>query len=627
MTLPRPGSLVSRRLALLLAAASALALAALLWASRLDDLAGAFLGRTHVDAYGSQWFYWFVDRQVGRHASFAHTDLFFFPHGKDVYLHTGSNVLDALVAVPFRRLLGPVLGYNVFVVSGLLASGCAFYALARDFTEDRLAAAVGAVLFAFAPYALLELAEGRPTQAILALPVLYVRYLWRTGLRRGVNAPILAGVLLALVGYQYWYYAVFGALLGLGLGAWYLVRPPPGSGGRWALAGRTLLVGGVAVALAAPGAGPLLVAAAQAGTDVPGLLDVDRWTWAHTPPVTVEERWVGLLLWQPFQFAAGTWSHLRATGEDRFVREMHWTPWVLVPLTAAALVRPGRLPRGPLLLLLALCTLVAMGPRVWVGAHALPNPPYIALAKVFSPLQRLWWPGRCYAFVAVLLGLAAVQGLALARRRPRLGAALSLAVVAAWAGHLHQERIVPFPTWDARVPSGYRCLAEGPPGALIELPYAASDAHVYYQTLHGRPILGGMIENNPSFTPPETSALLRDNGWLAELLRITGTTHEVTAWSEADREAIRDLGFRYVILQKDAFTATDGSGSFHAEVARTRQRQVRKALLPLLGEPVFEDVRTAVFAPWGDAVPCDPERVGRNRHAGSVSRPDGRPGT
>ncbi len=609
----------------LLAVLGTLVLAALLWATTLPDLAGSFLGRPGVDAYGTQWFYWFVERQARRLEPFGRTDLFFFPYGKDVYLHTGSNVLDALLAVPFRLLLGPVLGYDVFVLAGLLATGLAFHGLARDLAGDGLAAAVGAVLFTVTPYALLELADGRPTQAILALPVLFLRCLWRTGLAPGWRAPVTAGALLALCGYQYWYYAIFGALLGLVLAAWSVLRPADGAGGRGAVLGRFLLAGGVSIALAAPGAVPLLLA--SSGDAVPGLLDVEAWSLLSTPPVTAQAQSVGLLLWQPLRLAAGTFAQSRTTGEEQFLVGAHWTPWVLLPLVVAGLVRPGRLPRAALLLLLAAGTLLAMGPLLLVGPYALPNPLYIALVKVVPPLQRLWWPGRCYAFVAILLGLAAVRGLALAGRRPWLALGLSLAALAGTAWHLHGERILPFPTWSAEVPAGYRCLAGGPPGALVELPYSWSQAHLYYQTVHGRPILGGMIEDNASFTPPEASALKKDNRWLGRLLRLTGMSREDTEWTEAERQAIHELGFRYVVLQKDAFLVQGDRTTFHREVLRTRLRRLLKDLVPLVGEPVFEDARTAVYAPWGDPAPCDPRAIGFDREAQAPPAPDADPGT
>ena len=71
--------------------------------------------------------------------------------------------------------------------------------------------------------------------------------------------------------------------------------------------------------------------------------------------------------------------------------------------------------------------------------------------------------------------------------------------------------LFPFETWNAGIPAGYKCLATGPEGAVLELPYNFTQAHLYYQIEHGRPIFGGMLENNKVFTPRETTELLKNN--------------------------------------------------------------------------------------------------------------------
>ena len=56
-----------------------------------------FLGIEYVDHYGTQWFYWFVEHQLRTGDSPNHTNLFFYPWGKDIFAHTGTNVLDLRV--------------------------------------------------------------------------------------------------------------------------------------------------------------------------------------------------------------------------------------------------------------------------------------------------------------------------------------------------------------------------------------------------------------------------------------------------------------------------------------------------------------------------------------------------
>ena len=110
-----------------------------LFAPEAANLGARFLGQEAVDAYGTHWFYWFVERSLADHTSLSHTDLYFYPFGKDIYAHTGANVLDAIVALPFRWALGAVRGYNAFVLAALLANGLAAWRLMGQFTDSRVA--------------------------------------------------------------------------------------------------------------------------------------------------------------------------------------------------------------------------------------------------------------------------------------------------------------------------------------------------------------------------------------------------------------------------------------------------------------------------------------------------------
>ena len=76
----------------------ALVLGLVVFGPALGTLSSAFFGRAYVDAWGTQWFYWMTARAAARLEGFGWTDLFFYPWGKDLYLHTGGNVLDGLLA-------------------------------------------------------------------------------------------------------------------------------------------------------------------------------------------------------------------------------------------------------------------------------------------------------------------------------------------------------------------------------------------------------------------------------------------------------------------------------------------------------------------------------------------------
>ena len=572
----------------------------------LTQLSDHFLGMEYVDAYGTQWFYWFTGHALGQGQGFGHTDLYFYPYGKDIFRHTGANVLDAIVAIPFRALLGPVLGYNAFVIAGLVGSGVAFARLARDHTEDRLAIWMAAGFATLSPFVLTEIAEGRPTQAFLALPALYLRELLRCA-RPGWRAPVLGGVFLALTGYQYWYYAFFGGLVGLAHGLTVAASPPDDAGGRLGVLTRHAAMALVAGLLVAPVAIPLVLESQQGV--VPGLINTSTWTWSSLTTETVEGESVGLFLWQPWLSRSGFLAS-GAIGSAEFLRQGDLSPTVAVMFAVLYLFRPGALRRGPVVAMFLTVLIVSCGPILIIGDAWIPNPPYRLLMGSLSFVRRLWWPARAYAFASLLLALSAAVALAWIGTRSR-AAQLAAALVGAlgWSAHLMHDRLAPMATWDATVPAGYQCLGKAPEGAILELPFAWTQAHLYYQTVHQHPILGGMLEANEVFAPPEAVALREDNSFVAALIQLTRSEgDERPQWTEQDRAALHDLGYRYVVLQRDAFALARPAPGLADNAIKARLRRMRTLLADMLGPPVYEDARINLYAPWGDPV-CGADAV------------------
>ena len=577
-----------------------------------------FLGIAEVDHFGTQWFYWFTERGLLEGHSLLRTELFYHPWGKDVLVHTGANLLDALLAIPLRLLLGPVLGYNLFLILGLVFSGWAFFRLAQHFVDCRATVLTVSVLFALSPFMLYEAAEGRPTQAITGLIPLFLLQAWKAGDARGWRAPLLGGVLLALLGYQYWYYAVFGGLVCASLGGWRLLRPPEAAGGRAAILARYAAMAAVALLLAAPVAGPMLLRTELSTEAVPGLLDVGAWGLNYVAPVTQEGHRIALLSWQPLLGKASYFMQA-ADGSQRLVGHQQTLSLAMLFVLVAWWRRPGALDRGGMASALLAAILLAVGPMLAVGTAVVPSPLYLLLAKALGVMQRLWWPARAFAFVNVLVFLAAAVVLARgARLGPRRRAGLLAAVGLVFASGLARAGLAPFPTWDATIPAGYRCLAGGEPGAVMELPYGWTQAHLYYQSAHERPILGGMLERNPVFIPAQAQALLEDNAFVATLVEAAGSGQvQAPSGFGEDRAAAKALGYRWVLLQRDAyFTVNDHQSEdevqslLHAQ--GTRLRRVERGLEGLLGPPAYRDGRVLIY-------PLDPADPGALPCAAAVA--------
>ncbi len=569
----------------------------------LYDWTEVFLGRQYVDAWGTQWFYWFVGFQIRHLQGFGWTDLFFYPWGKDVYLHTGGNVLDAILAIPVRWVFGAVAGYNLWIVLVLFLNYLGMKALALRMGADRNGARLGAVFFAFNPYALNEVNGGRPTQVMLSFLLLACLDLVKTGEGRGWGAPVRAGVWLALTALTYWFYAFFVGIGAIGIVIWRLAALREGDS-RVHLIARHALIAVVALLLLAPFAYPMMTA-----EDVPGMLDVSTWTGGDWMPTTMQGVDVGMYVFDAMTRMSGFWV---PKGDGRiFLQEYLNLLWVQIALVGVGIVVAPRRWRFGGVALLASSLVVALGPSIRLpGEWEISNTVYQEMVWHVSFLQRLWWPSRALVMTHVACGVFAAWGFTWLGRRSWVQAVVVVGVLAAWIGELSAAGLAPMPVWSAHVPAGFRCLASGPPGAVIELPYAFDQSHLYFQTIHERPLLGGMVEDNLLFSPPEQVRFRGDNSFVHLLMEVAVERHDDLDYAPSDRREVEATGYRWVVLNKAAYRAPELEGRGRVDTSREgRVRNVRRDLAELLGPAVFEDQETTVYAVFGDVSPC-PELPG-----------------
>ncbi len=612
--------------ALLFCLAVVAALGAVLPLFRAGD--DALIGGEYVDAYGTQWFYGYVERALREGWSLSASTQLFHPWGKDLLAHDGANVLDAILASPLVAVLGQARGYNTFVFLAWAAGAWACFRFVFDVYGDRTAAAAAALAFALQPWPLRELVEGRPTQALLGLFVFFVHQLWRTGTRPGLRAPVLAGVSLALLGYQYWYYALFAGTAAVAYGLVAAWRPGPAAGTPRSILGRLTLAAALAVLLVSPVVLPLL-AHAGAGA-VPGLLAVQSWSAGHTPAVTVDGAAVALQSWQPLIGLVG--YQTAASGSEQFVPGAPAFTLPLLGLLLAWAWRPSRLARLPIVAMVAVACLYGTGAIVLVGPWTLTNPVYLAAVKALPFLQRLWWPARAFSIVAVLAPLLLGGILARLQTRPRLVSTVIGGTVVALLSALSAEGLWPLPVWEPRIEAGYRCLARAPEGAIAEVPWGWSQRHLVAQSVHGHPILGGMNERDPAFTPAGLLSLQRTNALVRALTIQHGfAPDQLTRWTEEDHAALGALGYRWIVIQLDA-VATPDDAPTELRLRQTRLRTALSVLTSRFGPPVYADARMEIWAPWGHGSPCvgrepakDTSALGRTERAPPMDTEKARP--
>lgn len=171
----------------------------------------------NVDAEQHLWSFWWMRKAIEVGVNPYYTDWLYYPNGVSLYFFAASR-FHALLSVPLQPLFGLIGAYNLLEFLTFVASGYAAYLLARDVVENRAAAFVAGIVFAFAPTQMFHFNVGEPNlRSIEFLPV-YTLCLrrWLDGGR--VRWLLGATIALVLSSFADWQFAVYlelftGALL------------------------------------------------------------------------------------------------------------------------------------------------------------------------------------------------------------------------------------------------------------------------------------------------------------------------------------------------------------------------------------------------------------------------------
>jgi hypothetical protein len=421
-------------------------------------------------------------------------------------------------------LSGPVLGFNLVVLQGLLVAGLAGALLAR---ESGGAPWLGALASMAVPGLVGASGDGITEDLAVGFVALFAALLLRARRLGGPGPALLAALGLGLCGWAGPYNALLAALVLVGISL--VPRPSLASLRRSAGVG----LGGLI--LAAPPLWAVLRArsselpgaAARAGIPAPDV-GPDRFRGGLMHGVDLLDPWLPAALTgglPPIGHSA--YLGLVALGAGLFAS---WRqPRLRLPLAGIGL-----------LLLLGLGPWLSLAGRpVELGGEALMAPAgWLMLA--IPPLARLsrWYRAALLAglLLAPLAAAAAGQD---RRARALLAAALLadtlLLAPLAW----------PLPATPLPGAALVEALEDLPPGALLELPLSTTgspppgdwrDVGPLLQTRHGRPLGGAMMG-----LPPSEQARRAQRAVL-ELARGGGM-------SPRERQALTEAGFRAVLVR------------------------------------------------------------------------------
>jgi len=400
----------------------------------------------------------------------------FYPH-RGTLAFSENNLGAGVVALPvYWATRNPYAAHNFVVLLGFAVSAIATYYLVRYLTQDRRAAAVSAICFAFCPYAFahtpqiqLELTAGLPF-ALLA----FHRLADRPSLARGGAL----GAIMAAQALCCGYYGVFAILL---IGYAICVVLVTRSLWRNPTFAIALAVGAmVAITIVLPAFWPYI-----------GLARVDAF---------------GRGLDQARPFAANLAAYVASpTYAHRWMlrslppwREVLFPGFIAVVFGVAAVALARDPHRGELVAIYGGATLLALWASFGPAAGL-----YAWLYRAVPIMSLLRAPARLGVVVTlclvVLTGIAVAAVLARTQRPNLVAAALILAAIG--------EHVIPPQRWPAAVPVEpvYRALAAQPRGPVIELPVYSTESgvqgnakYMLTSTAHWMPLVNGYSDSVPA---------------------------------------------------------------------------------------------------------------------------------
>lgn len=493
------------RLIWALAGSLYLAVALALMAPVLASPTTLALGHPETDTYNHVWGYWHTAASLANGEAPWRVRGLAWPDGGSLWF---IDQAGALVLAPVTALFGPVLSYNLWLLSNLVWAGLASFGLARQLGLRAAAAGVAGLAYATCPHVLGQLYDGISETAttgwLPAALIAVLRLRDDPGPRRGA----VAGATLGLTALCSWYYGLFAALATVGI----LGRSALGQPRRWLrpMAWRGLVATG-------------LTGAVVAG---PAFALFSRTLSAPDALVRRDEAFVALTLaghnqvdlWSFFRPGRVYSPDLRALYDEALITIVY-AGWTLIFAAVVALWRTRREADGlarPLVAVAAVCFVLAQGPWLYVSGDWVELPglgplplPFLALTQVVPGFASM---SHAFRFAVPMgLALALLAGLAVDRLRPGLAVGLGSLWLAELA--LISPAVLPLPVSDTTAPACHAALADvsgwaAAPGsaAVLDLPVSlqvlARSRYAGWQVRHGLGIPYAL--NDP--TPPTLMA-------------------------------------------------------------------------------------------------------------------------
>ena len=500
MTLKEPDSHIlgehwSRRRTALVLLLYALLTVLLTWpiAGRL----GTYIPASDGDAWVHLWTFDWIKQALTQGLDPYFTDLLFYPDGVSLAFH---NIAWVHIAawLPLQALVGPDIAYSLIFLVGFTLNGFATYLLAREISGSELAAFVGGLIVAFWPYTLSH--HNHPNLILIAWIPLALLYLKRLFDRQRFRDALFAALFIALIGLTRWQLLVMGGFL---IGAYVIYRLVVDKRARTPrILGLLATVGVLALLIMSPLLAP--VVSAQLTRLDPESLFVDE-----------ELGQTDLLAYLVPNRYHPLWGEGAFQLTENFTVNKVFVPFL--GFTTLLLALYGTITTWPQsrfwLLAAILYVILALGPDLQVNGRVFHIPmPYELVEDTFF-IQIIRRPDRLNVLLSIPIAILSTLGIATLLQSKAMTRMVSLPgrVGSRWAPIglvtllallILAEYIVEYPTFPLTIPEWYEELAEEPGefgvlGIPISPRATPDKAFMFYQRVHGKPIVEGHVSRPP----------------------------------------------------------------------------------------------------------------------------------
>ncbi len=488
-----------------------------------------------IDGWQNVWHLWWAEQAVRSGTNPFFTPLLYHPDGVNLAVHP-LNLSNGLLVLPITALFGPLPAYNVALLLAFVLSGLGAYLLAREVGAGPQSAFVAGLLFSFGPFHATKAYDGQLEWIAIQWVPLYVWMLLHTLNSARVLPAVVAGLLLALVGYTSLYYLIFMAVLSPLLVLLHL-PPAPSFRIRITQLAHLALVPLVAIVALAPILAGLTTAVrAVTGSAAPGSSAIDPELVARS--ANLLDFWLPSYLhplWGDLIAQLGPWLHPNIAAWN------HALGYTALALAVVACCTEWRR-AWPWLVIAIIGLWLALGPLLNIGDRQFEAPMLYRLLMAIPGMEIARRPG--HFVVLTLLALVPLAALGLDALRQRYGSnVLALAVL------LAALELAP-PAWTLQRSITHPAFSElaRSDGAVLVLPIDNdSSASLTQQIVHGRPLVGGFLARIPPFpfaneTPgvrqlwrlaPDGAALADPAGGApSDVMAAYGIRDVVVRWSE-----------------------------------------------------------------------------------------------